>query len=234
MMSEQISSFLKERINAGDFPSAVYLVAEKGEIVFLDALGFAVVEPERIEAHVDSIYDLASLTKVLVVGLLTAILVENAKMILDESVSKHLRSIVPNEKGDISILDLLRHTSGFQGWVPFYLLVMSRSDVLGEIMQTPLVDEQWELLEELDAVMTTPLPEKPAPVLYSDLNFLTLMFIIERLMDKRIDEVASQLIFESLGLENTFFNPPVNRQHRIAASEFGNYYEWQTCSKLGY
>ena len=195
MISEQISSFLKERINAGDFPSAVYLVAEKGEIVFQDALGFAVVEPKRIEAHVDSIYDLASLTKVLVVGLLTAILVENAKMILDESVSKHLRSIVPNEKGDISILDLLRHTSGFQGWVPFYLLVMSRSDVLGEIMQTPLVDEQWELLEELDAVMTTPLPEKPAPVLYSDLNFLTLMFIIERLMDKRIDEVASQLIF---------------------------------------
>src|SRR5947199_9683587 len=77
MTSEQISSFLKERINAGDFPSAVYLVAEKGEIVFQDALGFAVVEPKRIEAKTNTIYDLASLTKPLVTGLLMAKQIES-------------------------------------------------------------------------------------------------------------------------------------------------------------
>ena len=48
-MHIRISEFLQSRIDAGDFPSAVYLVAEKGEIVFHDALGYAVVEPERIE-----------------------------------------------------------------------------------------------------------------------------------------------------------------------------------------
>ena len=71
-MNESISSFLQSRIDAGDFPSAVYLVAEKGEIKFHGALGYAVVEPERINAKLDTIYDVASLTKPLVTGLLFA------------------------------------------------------------------------------------------------------------------------------------------------------------------
>ena len=75
MNSEKISQFLRERIDARDFPSAVYLVAEKGKIIFQDALGFAVVEPEKIEAQVETIYDLASLTKPLVTGLLCAKLI---------------------------------------------------------------------------------------------------------------------------------------------------------------
>ncbi|MEO7659557.1 MAG: serine hydrolase, partial [Pyrinomonadaceae bacterium] len=62
-MNNEISKFLQERIAARDFPSAVYLVAEKGEIVLHDALGNAVVEPETIKAQPDTIYDLASLTK---------------------------------------------------------------------------------------------------------------------------------------------------------------------------
>ena len=80
MKSEKISEFLQSRIEAKDFPSAVYLVAEKGEIILQDALGFAVVEPEKIEARIDTIYDLASLTKVLVTGLLCAKLIESEKV----------------------------------------------------------------------------------------------------------------------------------------------------------
>ena len=64
----EISSFLLDRIHAGDFPSAVYLVAEKGHAIFADALGDAVREPERIPASPDTIYDLASLTKPLITG----------------------------------------------------------------------------------------------------------------------------------------------------------------------
>ena len=75
-MENTISQFLRERIDAGDFPSAVYLIAEKGEIVLRDAVGYAVVEPEKLAAKIDTIYDLASLTKVLVTGLLAAKLIE--------------------------------------------------------------------------------------------------------------------------------------------------------------
>ncbi|HMS10791.1 MAG TPA: serine hydrolase domain-containing protein, partial [Pyrinomonadaceae bacterium] len=89
-MNERISSFLAERIAANDFPSAVYLVAEKGEIVFHDALGNAVVEPEIIPAKLDTIYDLASLTKPLVTGLLAASEIDGGKIALDATLGSKL------------------------------------------------------------------------------------------------------------------------------------------------
>ena len=88
-----ISVFLQQRIEAGDFPSAVYLVAEKGEVILQEALGFAVLAPERIEARVDTIYDLASLTKVLVTGLLCAQLVERGKLELGRLIDYYLSLI---------------------------------------------------------------------------------------------------------------------------------------------
>ncbi len=70
--NEQLSSFLAEHIQAGDFPSAVYLVAQRGEAVFADALGQSVVTPYRIDTQLNTIYDLASLTKPLITGMLCA------------------------------------------------------------------------------------------------------------------------------------------------------------------
>ncbi|MBV9242140.1 MAG: serine hydrolase, partial [Acidobacteria bacterium] len=75
-----ISAFLQQHIDANDFPSAVYLVAENGRIKLQDALGYAVVSPERIPARLDTIYDLASLTKVLVTGLLAGILFKEGRL----------------------------------------------------------------------------------------------------------------------------------------------------------
>src|SRR4051794_29513634 len=106
MVNPEISAFLQSRIDAGDFPSAVYLVAEKGEIRFQDALGDAVVEPERIPARLDTIYDLASLTKVLVTGLLAAMLIEQGKLALDDPLAKLLPDIDLREKGRVTLRQL--------------------------------------------------------------------------------------------------------------------------------
>src|SRR5881392_1235506 len=103
MKSEQISEFLQTRIDARDFPSAVYLVAEKGEIVFQDALGLAVVEPVKIEAHLDTIYDVASLTKVLITGVLCAKAIENGEMNLTDSVESFLPDFDDEAKREITI-----------------------------------------------------------------------------------------------------------------------------------
>ncbi len=133
-MGDAIKTFFSERIDAGDFPSAVYLVAEKGEIMLHDALGFGVVEPERIEARKDTIYDLASLTKVLVTGLLCAAEVENGRLELDQLLDHYLPELIefgvpstPPEYVeydclDVLISELLTHHSGYQSWKPFYLL----------------------------------------------------------------------------------------------------------------
>jgi CubicO group peptidase (beta-lactamase class C family) len=216
MKNAPISEFLQSRIAANDFPSAVYLVAEKGEIVFQDALGRAVVEPEKIEARIETIYDLASLTKVLVTGLLAAKLIEAGEINLWDRISKYFGDFQTGAKREIVIENLLVHNSGFANWKPFYLMTNSKS--------------------QISNVIASELPANPvnSTVVYSDLNFILLGLLIEKIHGKTLDEIARKEIFEPLNLENTFFNPPNELQKRIAASEKGNEFEKNTCLELGY
>jgi len=216
LRNEQISAFLQERINAGDFPSAVYLVAEKGEIVFQDALGYAVVEPERIEARLDTIYDLASLTKVLVTGLLTARLIESGELQTDDRLHRYLPQFDTVEKREITIENLLAHSAGFPAWLPFYLIASERSEVPAKLSETRL--------------------EKPPgnSVIYSDPGFAVLTFVIEKLAGERLDGFARREIFGPLGLRHTLFCPLLEMRRQIAANEFGNEFEKQMCLDLGY
>src|SRR5688572_14724305 len=132
-MHERISTFLQERIDAGDVPSAVYLVAEKGEIMFQDALGYAVVKPDVIEAGPDTIYDLASLTKPLVTGLLTAMLIERGVLDPNEPVGNILNELFASFYAEITTNDLAMHISGLPAWKPFYLLVDDPDQVVAEM-----------------------------------------------------------------------------------------------------
>ena len=217
MKNEKISEFLQSRIEAKDFPSAVYLVAEKGAINFQDALGFAVVEPEKIKAQIDTIYDLASLTKPLVTGLLCAKLIERGELHLEKFIDTYLPEFELNCNfiDDVLIEELLAHKSYYTAWKPFYLSAQNRSEVLTGIIKTPF---NWEQQR----------------VTYSDLNFITLTFLLEKIYGERVDQIAEKEVFAPLNLQSTFFNPPKELQKRIAASEFGNAYEKQMCAGLGY
>lgn len=212
MNNSVLSNFLQTRIEANDFPSCVYLVAEKGEIIYQKALGFAVVEPEKIEAKIDTIYDLASLTKPLVTGLLLAKLIESGEITLPDKISK----FIPEFEAEITIQNLLTHSSGIIAWKPFYLICGLR-------------------LEIFDIVIEESHNAKPnQSIIYSDLNFLALTFLLEKLYQKRLDEIADNEIFTPLNLQNTFYNPPKTLQKRIAASEFGNNFELQMCIEKGF
>jgi CubicO group peptidase (beta-lactamase class C family) len=219
MKSEKISEFLQSRIDAQDFPSAVYLVAEKGETIFRDALGFAVVEPEKIEAKTDTIYDLASLTKPLVTGLLCAKLIENDKLNLGDKITRFFILFNQENRSEITIENLLTHTSGFASWKPFYLMTDMR---LRSVILALIADEPLENMPQ-------------TRVTYSDLNFILLRFLIEDLYGgRRFEEIAEKEIFEPLTLKNTFFNPPKDFQKGIAASEKGNEYEKQISIEQGF
>ena len=220
-MNEQISNFLSERIAANDFPSAVYLVAEKGEIVFHAALGMAVVEPEQIPARLDTIYDLASLTKPLVTGLLATQSIEDDDGGIE--LNGPIREFYPYKLGgqnlDRTVLQLATHTSGLETWLPLYLRAVSRVSVP-------------ELIAELE-----PASRPGSKVTYSDLNFLALQFAVE---GNRIDDEAFYQIVDELGLKRTTYNPLTERRignldrREIAATELGNRYERQTCIENGY
>ncbi|HSK74141.1 MAG TPA: serine hydrolase [Pyrinomonadaceae bacterium] len=221
-MNNPISDFLKQHIEQKDFPSTIYLIAENGEIVLQDALGFAVVEPEKIEANLDTIYDLASLTKPLVTGLLCAKLIETGEIKLEDKIARYFPEFETEEKREMTIENLLVHTSGFRDWFPFYLFSNG---------------EEYEEKREsiIRQVAAQPL-ENPvnSKVNYSDYNFLLLGFLLEKIYGERLDKIARENLFQPLNLQNTFFNPPQKILRQIAASESGNFYEKETCNTLGF
>lgn len=212
MKSNAVSKFLRSRIEAKDFPSAVYLVAERGEIVFTDALGFAVIEPEKIAANLDTIYDLASLTKVLVTVLLCAKLIESGVMNLSNKISQFFDGFDTDEKREIRIQNLSTHTSGFRAWKPLYL---------GKNLWSEVFDEK-------------PQYQTNSKVVYSDLNFILLSFLIEEVYGDVFENIAKKIIIEPINLQNTFYNPPPELRKHIAASEKGNEFEKQICLEQGY
>jgi len=128
-----ISNFLRSRIAAGDFPSSVYVVAERGQTIFADALGDAVREPEPHAATLETIYDLASLTKPLVMGLLCARRVEAGELTLDTSIANYLLEFDRPDKNQITIRELLTHTSGLPAWRPLYLLATDKEAALARL-----------------------------------------------------------------------------------------------------
>jgi len=210
---ESISALLGERVAAGDFASAVYLVAQGGCVLMSGALGDAVREPERRAATLDTIYDLASLTKPLVTGLLTALLNERGALNQHERVAHYLPEFARSDKTTITIRHLLTHTSGLAAWRPLYVITGGERE------------------RALEVIAAEPLEFSPgARVTYSDLGFITLGFLIERITSASLAEVARAEIFGPLNLKRTFFNPSETLRTEIAACESaGNAYERDTC-----
>jgi len=214
--NEQLSALLQQHIEAGEFPSAVYLVAERDEIVYADALGYSVVEPYRVANKLDTIYDLASLTKPLVTTLLCSRRIELGELTLDSSVSHYLAEFDRTDKQLITIRELLTHTSGLPAWRPLYLLTEDEPE------------------RAAGAIAGLDLEYKPGTrVIYSDLGFIALGILLERLTGHHLSELAKHEIFEPLKLEQTFFNPEIALQTGIAACETGNAYELDMCKQTG-
>lgn len=214
MSQNPINDFLLNAVGEGLFPSFSYLVSEAGEIRHAGASGMAVLEPETIPASGETIYDLASLTKPLVTGLILGILLENGEITLDDEIGKYLPRLSSSDKNEITIRQLASHTSGFQAWHPFYLFedeAERKSNVLSQIAGL-----------ELEARTGT-------KVIYSDLNFLLLGFILEKVTGLSYADLAQKYIIRPLGLKDTFFNPISDLKPRIAASEKGNTYEKKMC-----
>jgi CubicO group peptidase (beta-lactamase class C family) len=210
-----ISALLNERIAAGDFPSAVYLIAERGAVVFAEALGNAVVEPQNIAATLDTVYDLASLTKPLITGLLCARRVESGELKLADPVSRYLPEFARTDQQTITIGRLLTHTSGLPAWRPLYILAG------GEPERT------------ISAIANLDLEYEPGTrVIYSDLGFILLGCLLQGLTGRSLVELAQTEIFTPLSLGHTFFNPQQAMQTGIAACETGNSYERETCRSI--
>jgi serine-type D-Ala-D-Ala carboxypeptidase len=211
--SKSISDMLAERIEAGDFPSAVYVVAEAGRVRFADAMGDAVREPSIHTATLGTVFDLASLTKPLVTGMLLALLVERGAVGLDSAVAEYLPEFGTDDKRAVTVRQLLTHTSGLPAWQPLYLSTGGDRDRV------------------LEVIAAQPLEQAPGErVVYSDLGFITLGLLAQRVTNELLADLARRAIFDPLKLKRTFFNPEQSLQTEVAACESGgNSYERGMC-----
>ena len=206
---DRITDLLNDGVKANVYPGAVLLVALGGKILFLEATGVLSTVPPQIEAKVDSIYDLASLTKPLATTLAIMGLIDRGVIHLDTRLADILPDSVPIDKKDISIRLLLCHSSGLPDWKPYYPeLIRYDPEIRKNILR------QW-ILEE-------PLEYNPGlNIKYSDLGFMLLEWIVEELTGMKMGELLSEYYYKPLNLKRTFLieNTTPFTLKEIAATE---------------
>jgi CubicO group peptidase (beta-lactamase class C family) len=212
----KIDQLLDKAISRDRIPSAAYLLGSRGQAIICRAFGTAVIVPEQIPATTETIYDTASLTKPLITTTLVMRACEQRALSLSDSASRCLTEFAGTDKQAITIQQLLTHTAGFPAWRPIYADIQDRRQ-LG------------------DYLARQPLAYAPGTkVAYSDLGFITLSLLLERIHQTDFGELARREIFEPLGLKRTFFNPPPAFRQAIAGGEVNMDRERDETRQLGY
>lgn len=197
-----VEEMLEAAVAAGAFPGAVLLVAVKGEVVYHAAFGSRSLEPERTPMHVDTVFDLASLTKPLATATACMLLLRARKLQLDERVTRYLPNFGVYAKDHVTIRQLLAHCAGMPAWRPFYREI-ERTERHGRPNFLATSGAKHYVYERIHR-------EKPEYVpgtksVYSDLDFILLGELIELLSQLSLDRFCQERIFRPLGMRSTAF-----------------------------
>lgn len=193
-MTSAIIQAMNEAVDNGIFPSGELLVAKNGKVILNEAFG---------NAELETIFDIASLTKPISTTTLAMQCVAKNIIKLDDPVSHFIKEFKGNEKEKVQIRHLLSHSSGLPAWEPYYQIVPK--DMIGT------VDGKKFIINE---ICSEPLAYPTGyESVYSDLGFILLGEIIERVSKKTLDKLFAENIAKPLGLKNTFFIPFDLRTH---------------------
>ena len=205
-MSLKIKHLLQKGVDEKVYPGAVILVAVSGQIIKSYSVGYSQMAPYPVLMKINTIFDLASLTKPLATSLALMKLVDQGYVSLDTPISEILS--VPSDKEKITLRMLLSHSSGLPAWRPYYLLLKNYP-----LVSRKHIVREWILKEELLF-----LPGKN--YLYSDLGFILLEWIIEDITGTEMRDFLLKL-YSSLGLKRTFLSYPEEKLRRedFAATE---------------
>jgi uncharacterized protein YbbC (DUF1343 family)/CubicO group peptidase (beta-lactamase class C family) len=197
-----VDAIVDKAVSEGNIPGAVLLIGHDGKVVHRKAFGSRSLEPVREPMTVDTVFDLASLTKCLATATSIMKLVEDGRIRLGDSVATYLPDFAQNGKKDITIRDLMTHYSGL----------------------APDLDlkSQWSGREAAYQMAMREKPINPpgSQFVYSDINFETLGFLVEKVTGQPLKEYASANIFVPLGMKNTRFLPPESWTPRIAPTQY--------------
>jgi uncharacterized protein YbbC (DUF1343 family) len=205
---EAIEPLVQQAISEKKLPGAVVLIGRGDRTLYEKAIGHRALVPSAEPMTLDTIFDLASLTKVVATTTSVMMLVEEGKIRLNDRVSTFVPGFERYGKADITIRHLMTHASGL------------RPDVdLGDV---------WSGSETAIGIAIEEVPTAPAGerFVYSDINYFLLGDIVRRVSGKALDSFAHERIFGPLGMKDTTFLPPASLVPRIAPTE--------KCTPLGW
>src|SRR5438874_8549934 len=197
----RMDAVIQASIAKKELPGAVVLVGRHGKVVWRKAYGARALEPQREAMTTDTIFDLASLTKVVATTTSIMMLVENGKIRLGDSVTQFIPEMKGEGRDAITIEQLLTHMTGF---APDFDL-----------------RDRWTGYDEaIKRLYREPLRSPPGTrFVYSDINYIALGEVVHRVSGLMLDEFAKRNIFAPLGMRDTGFRPDTKLKSRIAPTE---------------
>ena len=190
------------------FPGAQIMIVQDNSIIAQKSFGKFSYENNSKEVDNESIYDIASITKVLSVTPITMKLINQRKLSLNHTLDQYYSNLQGNLKGDITLRHLLTHSSGLKPFVEFY-----KND--------PGIDKESMVKDILNLDLDFLPGEK---MQYSDLGIILLMDIIEKVSGSTLDQLCEKWIFNPIGMEDTSYNPDISIKDNIVPTEEDNYF----------
>ncbi|WP_083750206.1 glycoside hydrolase family 3 N-terminal domain-containing protein [Rhodohalobacter halophilus] len=183
-----IDRVMQEAINDSVFPGGVVGVMKNGVMVWNQGYGYHDYEKTR-SVQPGDIYDLASLTKVVATTTAVMKLVDEGRIDVDDPVSKYISEFDTDEKREITIEQLLIHTSGLPAFQVYVDELKTREEIIHAVRNEPLINKPGE------------------EYVYSDLGFILLAEIVEEVSGMRIDQFVRSQLFYPMGMKTTVYNP---------------------------
>lgn len=188
---QQIESLIEQAIADKKMPGAVVLIGHRGSIVYRRAFGNRSLEPGLEPMTVDTIFDMSSLTKVLATATSVMLLAERGQLLLSDPVSKYIPHLKDPLARSITLEQLLTHTSGYATQLDLSKPWQGREGAYRELQEQVLLDPPGTQFR------------------YSDINFIALGFVVEKVAEQDLASFAHDQIWEPLGVsETTRFCPP--------------------------
>ena len=212
----QVDRLIEDGIRSQAFPSAVLVVGNSKGIIYQNAYGRLTYGEESEATNLRTIYDMASVTKVIATTAAIMQLYDAARIDLNAPVYQYIPEFGNNGKNDITVYNLLVHNSGLTAWTPFY--------------QDPNMDSPQKVK---DAIYNCAKEyETGSRTLYSDYNAFLLGEIVERISGLKLDQFCKEKIFNKLNMTDSYFLVPMSEDYRIAPTENDTY--WRNQLLVGY
>ena len=195
---ERIDAAVEASIKRGDCPGAMVLIVNRDEVVYRKAFGHVALQPEKQVLTADAIYDLASITKPVATATSIWLLIEQGKLRVSDKVTKYWPEFAANKKDAITVEHLLLHTSGL-------------------LADNALADYRDGKAKAMERIAALSLEAEPGTRFrYSDVGFIVLGELVERIAGEPVNVFAHKNIFEPLKMTSTGYKPEGKIKERCA------------------